>query len=68
MNLHALGNQSSPDKSPLRVDPRLSVCFKADNVCQPGNTLLWDLLQDDKIVFICSCHYIFIKCDYFSAI
>ena len=23
--------------------------FKLDSVCQPGNTLLWDLLQDDKI-------------------
>lgn len=33
------------------IDPRLSACFKPDNVCQPGNTLLWDLLQDDKI-----CH------------
>lgn len=24
--------------------------FKRNEVCQPGNTLLWDLLQDDKIV------------------
>jgi len=31
------------------IDPRVSTCFKPDNVCQPGNTLLWDLLQDDKI-------------------
>ncbi|EDV93130.1 ubiquitin carboxyl-terminal hydrolase puf [Drosophila grimshawi] len=23
--------------------------FKLNDVCQPGNTLLWDLLQDDKI-------------------
>ncbi|XP_050316350.1 ubiquitin carboxyl-terminal hydrolase 34 isoform X2 [Anthonomus grandis grandis] len=40
-----------PEKSPpVRIiDPRLSACFKPDNVCQPGNTLLWDLLQDDKI-------------------
>lgn len=50
MNLHALANQSSPEKSPVRLDPRLSACFKVDNVCQPGNTLLWDLLQDNKIV------------------
>ncbi|CAH2011093.1 unnamed protein product [Acanthoscelides obtectus] len=49
MNLHVLAH--SPEKSPMRVDPRLSACFKADNVCLPGNTLLWDLLQDDKI-----CH------------
>ncbi|XP_018562913.1 ubiquitin carboxyl-terminal hydrolase 34 [Anoplophora glabripennis] len=47
MNLHVLAH--SPEKSPIRVDHRLSACFKADNVCQPGNTLLWDLLQDDKI-------------------
>ncbi|KAK4884213.1 hypothetical protein RN001_000484 [Aquatica leii] len=49
LNLHALANQSSPEKSPTRLDPRLSACFKVDNVCQPGNTLLWDLLQDNKI-------------------
>ncbi|XP_071053277.1 ubiquitin carboxyl-terminal hydrolase puf isoform X2 [Onthophagus taurus] len=49
MNLHNFGNQSSPEKSPVRVDPKLSACFKVDNVCQPGNTLLWDLLQDNKI-------------------
>lgn len=52
MNLHALANQSSPEKSPVRLDPRLSACFKLENVCQPGNTLLWDLLQDNKIVII----------------
>ena len=23
--------------------------FKLESVCAPGNTLLWDLLQDDKI-------------------
>lgn len=50
MNIHTLAR--SPEKSPVRVDPRLSACFKPDNVCQPGNTLLWDLLQDDKIVSI----------------
>lgn len=48
--MKAMSNQSSPDKSPVRVDPCLSSNFKADNVCVPGNTLLWDLLQDDKIV------------------
>jgi hypothetical protein len=25
-----------------------------ENVCKPGSTLLWDLLQDDKIVSICT--------------
>ena len=24
--------------------------FNLDNVCKPGSTLLWDLVQDDKIV------------------
>lgn len=28
---------------------RLSSQFNSDTVCKPGNTLLWDLLQDDKI-------------------
>lgn len=27
-----------------------SSIFKMSDVCQPGHTLLWDLLQDDKIV------------------
>ncbi|KAL3285850.1 hypothetical protein HHI36_000370 [Cryptolaemus montrouzieri] len=49
VQMNAMANQSSPDKSPMRVDSCLSSNFKADNVCQPGNTLLWDLLQDDKI-------------------
>lgn len=57
MNLHALANQSSPEKSPVRLDPRLSACFKVENVCQPGNTLLWDLLQDNKIVSLPINHY-----------
>ncbi|XP_044746055.1 ubiquitin carboxyl-terminal hydrolase 34 isoform X3 [Coccinella septempunctata] len=49
VQMKAMSSQSSPDKSPVRVDPCLSSNFKADNVCVPGNTLLWDLLQDDKI-------------------
>ncbi|XP_032664565.1 ubiquitin carboxyl-terminal hydrolase puf isoform X2 [Odontomachus brunneus] len=28
---------------------RLSSQFNTETVCKPGNTLLWDLLQDDKI-------------------
>ncbi|KAF7284487.1 hypothetical protein GWI33_022078 [Rhynchophorus ferrugineus] len=49
LNLHIIAH--TPEKSPpvRMIDPRLSACFKPDNVCQPGNTLLWDLLQDDKI-------------------
>lgn len=45
----SLSHNQSPEKSPTRLDPRLSATFKIDNVCQPGNTLLWDLLQDNKI-------------------
>lgn len=29
---------------------RIPSHFSPENVCKPGNTLLWDLLQDDKIV------------------
>ncbi|CAH1127870.1 unnamed protein product [Ceutorhynchus assimilis] len=49
LNLHIIAH--TPEKSPpIRIiDSRLSACFKADNVCLPGNTLLWDLLQDEKI-------------------
>ena len=28
---------------------RMLAHFKLESVCAPGNTLLWDLLQDDKI-------------------
>lgn len=37
---------------------RINTHFKIDDVCKPGNTLLWDLLQDDKIV---KFHYSFIS-------
>ncbi|CAG9834377.1 unnamed protein product [Diabrotica balteata] len=47
MNLHVFNHPA--EKATIRADLRLSACFKVDNVCQPGNTLLWDLLQDDKI-------------------
>lgn len=49
INSHLSLAHQSPEKSPSQLDPRLSACFKIDNVCQPGNTLLWDLLQDNKI-------------------
>ncbi|KAK5649017.1 hypothetical protein RI129_003909 [Pyrocoelia pectoralis] len=49
LNLHTLANHSSPEKSPTHLDPKLSACFQIENVCQPGNTLLWDLVQDNKI-------------------
>lgn len=37
-------NKTGTSNSPLQPT------FKINDVCQPGNTLLWDLLQDDKIV------------------
>lgn len=38
----------SETASPTKERPP-SASFKAVDVCLPGNTLLWDLLQDDKI-------------------
>ncbi|CAD6995071.1 unnamed protein product [Ceratitis capitata] len=36
--------------SPQQTPPQpQQPTFKINDVCQPGNTLLWDLLQDDKI-------------------
>ncbi|GAB0088688.1 ubiquitin carboxyl-terminal hydrolase 34 [Sergentomyia squamirostris] len=40
-------NQESPNSSTSSINAQES--FKLNDVCQPGNTLLWDLLQDDKI-------------------
>lgn len=45
-------SNSSNVSSPMRA--------RSPDICQPGNTLLWDLLQDDKIVshikaFWCRC-------------
>ena len=28
----------------------IHTCIKFDDVCKPGNTLLWDLVQDDNVV------------------
>ncbi|KAH8417407.1 hypothetical protein KR222_010565 [Zaprionus bogoriensis] len=40
--------QNSP-KSSSTASSNNQPSFKLNDVCQPGNTLLWDLLQDDKI-------------------
>lgn len=40
----ARGRSCAP-REPPAIPP-----FKIADVCKPGNTLLWDLLQDDKIV------------------
>lgn len=45
-------SNSSNVSSPMRA--------RSPEICQPGNTLLWDLLQDDKIVsHISNFHFIF---------
>ncbi|XP_060516947.1 ubiquitin carboxyl-terminal hydrolase 34 isoform X2 [Cylas formicarius] len=49
LNLHIISHSAEKSSSPIRMDLRLAASFKPDNVCQPGNTLLWDLLQDNKI-------------------
>uniref|UniRef100_T1GBB1 Uncharacterized protein n=1 Tax=Megaselia scalaris TaxID=36166 RepID=T1GBB1_MEGSC len=33
-----------------KIDPNGLPVFRVSEVCQPGKTLLWDLLQDNKIV------------------
>ncbi|XP_068081544.1 ubiquitin carboxyl-terminal hydrolase puf [Anabrus simplex] len=38
-----------PSRSGLQEVTRVCSQFKMENVCKPGSTLLWDLLQDDKI-------------------
>ncbi|ALC45917.1 CG5794 [Drosophila busckii] len=41
--------QLSPKFGTIATSNFLPPSFKLSDVCQPGNTLLWDLLQDDKI-------------------
>lgn len=37
---------------------RQSICgLRLDEICVPGNTLLWDLVQDHNIVRLCGCFY-----------
>lgn len=43
-------NKSSGNSSSQSISLRI----KSPDICQPGNTLLWDLLQDDKIVSLCN--------------
>lgn len=38
------------NKSSGNSSTQSSMRTKSPDICQPGNTLLWDLLQDDKIV------------------
>lgn len=47
----AFHSRFHPSRPALLLEAsRVFAQFSVDAVCRPGNTLLWDLLQDDKIV------------------
>lgn len=46
------GSVSSTNKSSGEKDSVHQLPYRMTEVCQPGNTLLWDLLMDDKIVSV----------------
>lgn len=60
--LEVSNKQQNSPKSTSTSSSNNQPSFKLNDVCQPGNTLLWDLLQDDKIVSassrICSSQFI----------
>jgi len=45
-------NPRPSQKEPPSHASTISTCteFNFEDVCKPGNTLLWDLVQDDKAV------------------
>ena len=43
---------SKARRPPPAAGSHLFARYGADSVCQPGNTLLWDLLHDDRIVSV----------------
>lgn len=47
-------NPRPSQKEPVSHTCTISTCteFNFEDVCKPGNTLLWDLVQDDKAVSI----------------
>lgn len=49
-DLLEVSNKQNSPKSTSTSSSNNQPSFKLNDVCQPGNTLLWDLLQDDKIV------------------
>lgn len=50
-HLHGSGKHSHPFLGRTAREVRQALDhFELDSVCEPGQTLLWDLLQDDKIV------------------
>ena len=64
--------QRSSQKEPTNLVSTTSTCseFNFEDVCSPGNTLLWDLVQDDKAVgYIYSeqcCNFHALTCLYSS--
>lgn len=46
-SLHNIGNKCGKSKSASNQDSNV---FQVDSICEQGQTLLWDLVQDDKIV------------------
>lgn len=51
----AKSNRNASDKvmDKEMSDQKQQLTYSVAEVCQPGNTLLWDLLMDDKIVSFC---------------
>lgn len=46
-------NASCKVMDKVMKDQKQQLTYRVAEVCQPGNTLLWDLLMDDKIVSFC---------------
>lgn len=47
-----INESSSNEKNKSSSSSASALRTKSPDICQPGNTLLWDLLQDDKIGFL----------------
>ena len=52
-----MSQRQSQKESVTHTNNTVSSCseFNFEDVCKPGNTLLWDLVQDDKAVSIRTC-------------
>ncbi len=53
-------NASCKVMDKVMKDQKQQMTYRVAEVCQPGNTLLWDLLMDDKIVSVC-CQNCFVQ-------
>lgn len=51
-NVKKMVESSSNEKNKSSSSSNAAQRTKSPDICQPGNTLLWDLLQDDKIGFL----------------